>query len=437
MPRRVLIMGAAGRDFHNFNVVYRGDAEVEVVAFTATQIPFIENRRYPAELAGPGYPDGIPIYLEDEMPRLIRDLKVDDVVFAYSDVSHEYVMHRASAVLADGANFLLLGPEASMLPATVPVVAVCAVRTGSGKSQTTRKVVQVLRDHGKRAVVVRHPMPYGDLVAQRVQRFETFEDLDRANVTIEEREEYEPHLRRGTVVYAGVDYGDILAQAQDECDVLVWDGGNNDMPFYRPTVHLTVADPLRAGHELQYHPGETNLRMADAVVINKVDSASPEQVAGVERSVAEVNPTATVILGRSPVTVEEGADIAGKRVLVIEDGPTLTHGEMQYGAGVVAARELGAAEIIDPRSWAVGSMRDVYAKYDVGPVLPAMGYSDEQLREFEQMINAAGADTVLIATPIDLRKLVHIEAPAFRVSYELEEVEGSPTVVDALQPLLD
>jgi predicted GTPase len=437
MPRRVLIMGAAGRDFHNFNVVYRGDAEVEVVAFTATQIPFIENRRYPAELAGPGYPDGIPIYLEDEMPRLIRDLKVDDVVFAYSDVSHEYVMHRASAVLADGANFLLLGPEASMLPATVPVVAVCAVRTGSGKSQTTRKVVQVLRDHGKRAVVVRHPMPYGDLVAQRVQRFETFEDLDRANVTIEEREEYEPHLRRGTVVYAGVDYGDILAQAQDECDVLVWDGGNNDMPFYRPTVHLTVADPLRAGHELQYHPGETNLRMADAVVINKVDSASPEQVARVERSVAEVNPTATVILGRSPVTVEEGADIAGKRVLVIEDGPTLTHGEMQYGAGVVAARELGAAEIIDPRSWAVGSMRDVYAKYDVGPVLPAMGYSAEQLREFEQMINAAGADTVLIATPIDLRKLVHIEAPAFRVSYELEEVEGSPTVVDALQPLLD
>jgi predicted GTPase len=437
MPRRVLIMGAAGRDFHNFNVVYRGDAEVELVAFTATQIPFIENRRYPAELAGPGYPDGIPVYLEDELPRLIRDLKVDDVVFAYSDVSHEYVMHRASAVLADGANFLLLGPEASMLPATVPVVAVCAVRTGSGKSQTTRRVVQVLRDHGKRAVVVRHPMPYGDLVAQRVQRFETFEDLDRANVTIEEREEYEPHLRRGTVVYAGVDYGDILVQAQEECDVLVWDGGNNDIPFYRPTVHLTVADPLRAGHELQYHPGETNLRMADAVVINKVDSAGPEQVAAVERSVAEVNPTATVILGRSPVTVEEAADIAGKRVLVIEDGPTLTHGEMQYGAGVVAARQLGAAEIIDPRAWAVGSMRDVYAKYDVGPVLPAMGYSDEQLREFEQMINAAGSDAVLIATPIDLRKLVHIEAPAFRVSYELEEVEGSPTVADALQPVLD
>jgi predicted GTPase len=437
MPRRVLIMGAAGRDFHNFNVAYRGDPDVEVVAFTATQIPFIEKRRYPGELAGSRYPEGIPIFLEEELPRLLRELKVDDVVFSYSDVSHEYVMHRASAVLADGANFVLLGPDSTMLLATVPVVAVCAVRTGSGKSQTTRKVVEVLRDHGKRAVVVRHPMPYGDLVAQRVQRFETFEDLDRADVTIEEREEYEPHLRRGTVVYAGVDYGAILERAQDECDVLVWDGGNNDIPFFRPTVHLTVADPLRAGHELQYHPGETNLRMADAVVINKVDSATPEQVAAVERSIAEVNPGATVILGRSPVTVEEGADIAGKRVLVIEDGPTLTHGEMAYGAGVVAARRLGAAEIIDPHSWAVGSMKDVYAKYDVGPVLPAMGYSDEQLREFEQMINAAGADAVLIATPIDLRKLVHIEAAAYRVSYDLEEVEGSPTVAEALSTVLD
>jgi predicted GTPase len=437
MARRVLIMGAAGRDFHNFNVVYRGDPEVEVVAFTATQIPFIENRRYPPELAGSGYPDGIPIHLEAELSRLMRELKVDDVVFSYSDVSHEYVMHRASAVLADGASFVLLGPEATMLPATVPVVAVCAVRTGSGKSQTTRRVVQVLRDHGKRAVVVRHPMPYGDLVAQQVQRFETFEDLDRADVTIEEREEYEPHLRRGTVVYAGVDYGGILEQAQSECDVLVWDGGNNDIPFYRPTVHLTVADPLRAGHELRYHPGETNLRMADAVVINKVDSADPEQVAVVERSIAEANPNAAVIHARSPVTVEEGADIVGKRVLVIEDGPTLTHGEMSFGAGVVAARKLGAGEIIDPHPWAVGSMKDVYAKYDVGPVLPAMGYSDEQLREFEQMINSAGADAVLIATPIDLRQLVHIEAPAFRVSYELEEVEGSPTVADILRPVLD
>jgi predicted GTPase len=437
MTRRVLIMGAAGRDFHNFNVVYRDDPETEVVAFTATQIPFIENRRYPAELAGSRYPEGIPIYLEKELDRLIRELHVDDVVFAYSDVSHSYVMHRGSAVLAAGANFVLLGPDATMLDANVPVVAVCAVRTGSGKSQTTRKVVQTLRQHGKKAVVVRHPMPYGDLVAQRVQRFETFEDLDKADVTIEEREEYEPHLRNGTVVYAGVDYEAILEQAQKECDVLLWDGGNNDLPFYRPTVHLTVADPLRAGHELSYHPGETNLRMADAVVINKVDSATPEQVQAIERSIHEVNPDAMVIKGRSPVTVEDGAELSGKRVLVIEDGPTLTHGEMQYGAGVVAAKQLGAGEIVDPREWATGSMKEIYAKYDIGPVLPAMGYSDEQLKEFEHMINAAKADAVLIATPIDLRKLVTIVAPAYRVYYDLEEAEGSPTVEDALRPVLE
>jgi predicted GTPase len=436
MSRRVLIMGAAGRDFHNFNVAYRGNPDVEVVAFTATQIPFIEKRRYPPDLAGPGYPGGIPIHLERELSGLIAELKVDDVVFAYSDVSHEHVMHQASTVLAAGASFVLLGPDATMLQPAIPVVAVCAVRTGSGKSQTTRKVVEVLRGRGKTTVVVRHPMPYGDLVAQRVQRFETFADLDRAGVTIEEREEYEPHLRRGTVVYAGVDYGAILEQAQAECDVLIWDGGNNDLPFYRPTVHLTVADPLRAGHELSYHPGETNLRMADAVVINKIDSATDEQVQQVERSIAEVNREATVVKARSPVAVEDGADLAGKRVLVIEDGPTLTHGEMSYGAGVVAARAQGVAEIIDPRRWAEGSMRDVYAKYEVGPVLPAMGYSDEQLREFEHMINAAGADAVLIATPIDLRKLVRIDAPAYRVSYELEEAQGSPTIEDVLAPVL-
>ena len=436
MTKHVLIMGAAGRDFHNFNVVFRGDPDSEVVAFTATQIPFIENRRYPAELAGAGYPEGIPIFLEGELIRLIDDLKVDDVVFAYSDVSHEYVMHRASAVLAAGANFVLLGPEATMLQAAVPVVAICAVRTGSGKSQTTRKVVEVLRAHDRRVVVVRHPMPYGNLVAQRVQRFETFDDLDRADVTIEEREEYEPHLRRDTVVYAGVDYGEILERAQAECDVLVWDGGNNDLPFYRPTVHITVADPLRAGHEVSYHPGETNLRMANVVVINKIDSAAPDAVQAVERSVQEVNPSALVIRAHSPVTLEDGADLRAKRVLVIEDGPTLTHGEMSYGAGVVAARQHGAAEVIDPRRWAVGSMRDVYAKYQVGPVLPAMGYSDEQLRELEQMINAAGADAVLIATPIDLRRLVRIDPPAHRVSYELEEAEGSATVEQALRPVL-
>jgi predicted GTPase len=437
MPKRVLIMGAAGRDFHNFNVVYRDDPDAEVVAFTATQIPFISDRRYPPELAGPRYPDGIPIHLEDKLTDLIGELAIDDVVFAYSDVSHEYVMHKASTAMAAGASFVLLGPNATMLDANVPVVAICAVRTGSGKSQTTRKVVQTLRDHGKTAVVVRHPMPYGDLNAQRVQRFESFADLDRANVTIEEREEYEPHLRLGTVVYAGVDYGDILEQAQKECDVLVWDGGNNDYPFYRPTVHITVADPLRAGHERSYHPGETNLRMANVVVINKVDSATAEQVGEVERSIREVNPGAMVIHGRSPVTVEDLVDLAGKRVLVIEDGPTLTHGEMQYGAGVVAARNHGAAEIVDPRQWATGTMKDVYAKYDVGPVLPAMGYSKGQLEEFEHMINAADADAVLIATPIDLRKLVSIEKPAYRVFYELEEAEGSATIADALKPVLD
>ena len=437
MARRVLIMGAAGRDFHNFNVVYRDDPEVEVVGFTATQIPFISERRYPPELAGPRYPDGIAISLEEELPRLIEELDVDEVVFAYSDVSHQYVMHRASAVMAAGPSFSLLGPDATMLDANVPVVAVCAVRTGSGKSQTTRKVVRTLRDLGKTAVVVRHPMPYGDLVAQRVQRFASFDDLDRADVTVEEREEYEPHIKNGTVVYAGVDYGDILEQAQKECDVLVWDGGNNDYPFYRPTVHITVADPLRAGHELSYHPGETNLRMADVVVINKIDSATHDQVAEVWGSIREANPRATVIRARSPVTFEDPVDLAGKRVLVIEDGPTLTHGEMRYGAGVVAARQSGAASIVDPRQWAVGTMKDVYAKYDVGPVLPAMGYSADQLKEFEQMINAADVDGVLIATPIDLRKLVHIEKPAYRVFYELEEAEGSPTIADVLGPVLD
>jgi predicted GTPase len=436
MPRRVLIMGAAGRDFHNFNVVYRDDGHVEVVAFTATQIPFIENRRYPPELAGSRYPNGIPIFLEDELPKLIRELHVDDVVFAYSDVSHEYVMHAASRVLASGASFLLLGPSATMIEANVPVVAVCAVRTGAGKSQTTRKVVQTVKDHGKRSVVVRHPMPYGNLVAQRVQRFESFDDLDRANVTIEEREEYEPHLRNGTVVYAGVDYGAILEQAQKECDVLVWDGGNNDYPFYRPTVHIVVADPLRAGHELSYHPGETNFRMADAIVINKVDSATPDQLAEVSRSAGMLNPRAMVIRANSPVRVEGDTDVKGKRVLVIEDGPTLTHGEMKYGAGVVAARREGAAEIVDPRQWAVGSMKDVYAKYHVGPVLPAMGYSEQQLREFESMINQTPVDVVVIATPVDLRPLVDIRKPAVRVFYDLEEIEGSPTVEEALAPVL-
>ena len=437
MTRRVLIMGAAGRDFHNFNVVYRDDPETEVVAFTATQIPFIANRRYPPELAGSQYPDGIPIHLEDSLSRLIRDLRVDQVVFAYSDVSHEYVMHQASVAMAAGASFVLLGPNETMLDGAVPIVAVCAVRTGSGKSQTTRHVVRTLKEHGKTPVVVRHPMPYGDIVKQRVQRFQTFDDLDQANVTIEEREEYEPHLRNNTVVFAGVDYGAILEQAQKECDVLVWDGGNNDYPFYRPNVHIVVADPLRAGHELSYHPGETNFRMADVIVINKVDSATEDEVQEVMYSAGAVNADALIIKARSPVRVDEdGAKIAGKRVLVIEDGPTLTHGEMLYGAGVVAARQHGAAEVVDPRQWAVGTLKDVYAKYEVGPVLPAMGYSSEQLHELETMINSTPVDVVLVASPIDLRHLINIEKPAVRVTYELEETEGSPTMAEALRPVL-
>jgi predicted GTPase len=436
MKRRVLIMGAAGRDFHNFNVVYRNDPDTEVVAFTATQIPFIGDRRYPPELSGSRYPDGIHVYDEERLPQLIRELEVDEVVFSYSDVPHDYVMHRASLCHAAGASFLLLGPNDTMLQAEVPVVAVCAVRTGSGKSQTTRRVVATLREHGKIPVVVRHPMPYGDLVAQRAQRFETIEDLDRANVTIEEREEFEPHLAHGTVVYAGVDYGEVLAQAQKECDVLVWDGGNNDYPFYRPRVHLVVADPLRAGHELRYHPGETNFRMADVIVINKIDSATPEQIAEVEASARKVNPDALIIKAKSPVRLEGEGDLEGKRVLVIEDGPTLTHGEMLYGAGVVAARQRGAAEIVDPRELAVGSMKEIYAKYEIGPVLPAMGYSAQQLRELETMINSAPADVVVIATPVDLRRLIDIDKPAVRAHYDLVEAEGSPTMTDALRPVL-
>jgi predicted GTPase len=436
MPRRVLIMGAAGRDFHNFNTVYRDNPDYEVVAFTATQIPFINDRTYPAELAGSRYPNGIPIHDESELDRLIRDERVDDVVFAYSDVSHEYVMHEGSQVLAAGATFELLGPNATMLDARVPVVAVCAVRTGSGKSQTTRAVAKVLRGARKRVVAVRHPMPYGDLKAQRVQRFETLEDLDANDVTIEEREEYEPHLNAGTVTYAGVDYGEILRRAQAECDVLLWDGGNNDLPFYRPRIHIVVADPLRAGHETTYHPGEANLRMADVIVINKMDSATTEQVTRLETTIERLNPAATVIKANSPVTVEDPSQIVGKRVLVVEDGPTLTHGEMKYGAGVVAARRNGAAEIVDPRRWAVGTIDETFRKYDVGPVLPAMGYSDEQLAEMEKIIDQAEADLVLIASPIDLRHVIDIRKPAVRVRYELEEVPGSPTLRDVLRPVL-
>jgi predicted GTPase len=430
-------MGAAGRDFHNFNVAYRGDRRYEVVAFTATQIPYIDDRMYPPSLAGERYPNGIPIHDESELAQLIRDERVDDVVFSYSDVSHQYVMHRASEVLAAGANFELLGPSETMLKATVPVVAVCAVRTGSGKSQTTRAIAQTLKDQGKRVVAVRHPMPYGNLEAQRVQRFATLEDLDRYDTTIEEREEYEPHITSGTIIYAGVDYGDILERAQAECDVLLWDGGNNDLPFYAPDVHVVVADPLRAGHETSYHPGEANLRMADVIVINKMDSAAIEQVNQLMDTIRELNPTATVVRANSRVSVDDPEAIRGKRALVVEDGPTLTHGEMKFGAGVVAARTHGAAEIVDPRPWAVGSIAETFRKYDVGPVLPAMGYSDGQLAEMAQIIDSAEVDVVVIGTPIDLRRVIEISKPAVRVRYDLEVLPDSPSLLDVLKPVLE
>jgi predicted GTPase len=429
-------MGAAGRDFHHFNVAFRDDPDVEVVAFTATQIPFIDDRTYPASLAGPRYPNGIPIHDERELIRLITEEHVDDVVFSYSDVSHAYVMHMASRVMAAGANFVLLGPNATMLDATVPVVAVCAVRTGSGKSQVTRAIAGALKDAGKRVVAVRHPMPYGDLEAQRVQRYATIDDLDRYRTTIEEREEYEPHIASGTVIYAGVDYGDILAQAQAECDVLLWDGGNNDLPFYTPDLHVVVADPLRAGHETSYYPGETNLRMADVIIVNKMDSATSEQVEAVLGSIRETNPDAIVVKANSRVTVDEPEALRGKRVLVIEDGPTLTHGEMKFGAGVVAARAHGAAEIVDPRPWAVGTIADTFRKYDVGPVLPAMGYSDGQLAEMERIIAAAEVDVVVIGTPIDLRRVIDISKPAYRVQYDLEVLPDSPSLDDVLKPVI-
>jgi len=436
MPRRVLIMGAAGRDFHNFNVAYRDDQRYEVVAFTATQIPFINDRTYPAELAGSRYPNGIQIHDESELTELIKELRVDDVVFSYSDVSHEYVMHKGSEALAAGANFELLGPNETMLEAKVPVVSVCAVRTGAGKSQTTRAIADTLKAAGKRVVAVRHPMPYGDLAAQRVQRYANLSDLDAYDTTIEEREEYEPHITTGTIIYAGVDYGDILAQAQEECDVLIWDGGNNDLPFYKPTVHVVVADPLRAGHETTYHPGEANIRMADVIVINKMDSASIVQVNALLDTIHRVNPGATVVKANSRVTVDDPAAISGKRVLVVEDGPTLTHGEMKFGAGVVAARAHGAAEIVDPRPWAIGTIDAAFRKYNVGAVLPAMGYSEGQLAEMAQIIDAADADIVVIGTPIDLRRVIEIKKPAVRVQYDLDVLPDSPSLVDVLGPVL-
>ncbi|HEV8702737.1 MAG TPA: cyclic 2,3-diphosphoglycerate synthase [Candidatus Polarisedimenticolia bacterium] len=433
--RRVLIMGAAGRDFHDFNVRYRDHPEFEVVGFTATQIPNITDRRYPAQLAGPRYPDGIPIYEEDRIEELIGRLSVDLVVFAYSDVSHEHVMHKGSQVIAAGADFVLMGFNETSLKSVKPVVSVCAVRTGAGKSQTTRRVCRKLLDRGRRVVAVRHPMPYGDLVKQAVQRFAAFEDLDRYECTIEEREEYEPHLKNGTVVYAGVDYGAILKEAEREADVIVWDGGNNDLPFYKPDVEIVVVDPHRPGHELRYHPGEANLRRASCIVINKIDTADKRGIEEVKANIARYNPRALVIEGASPVTVEDPTAIRGKRVLVVEDGPTLTHGEMGYGAGVIAAQRFGAASLVDPRPYAVGSIAATFRKYPgIGPLLPAVGYGEKQMDELKQTIEKVDCDLVLIATPIDLRRTIRFERPALRVTYELQEI-GKPDLDDALDRL--
>ncbi len=433
MATRIIIMGAAGRDFHNFNTVFRGDASSEVVAFTATQIPDIDDRRYPPELAGPHYPEGVPIYAEEELPRLISDLKADQVIFAYSDVSHETVMHKASLVLACGADFRLIGPAASSIRSRVPLVSVCAVRTGSGKSQTTRRVLRILRGKGRRAVAIRHPMPYGNLVEQKVQRFAALEDLDRHHCTIEEREEYEPHIAEGGVIYAGVDYGAILAEAEKEADVIVWDGGNNDLPFYVSDLEIVVVDPHRPGHERTYHPGEANLRRADVAVINKIGSAPPEGVEAVRRSIHELNPRAVVVEAASPLFVDEPERIRGQRVLAIEDGPTLTHGGMKYGAGVLAARRHGAAEIVDPRPWAVGRLKETFEIYpEIGTLLPAMGYGEEQMKDLAETIARTPADVVLVATPIDLRRIIQIDKPALRVHYELQEI-GKPDLEDVLK----
>jgi predicted GTPase len=432
-PIKTLIMGAAGRDFHNFNVYFKDNADYEVIAFTATQIPNIEDRHYPASLAGHLYPEGIPIYPENDLVRLINEKKINQVIFAYSDVPHEYVMHKASICLAAGADFRLMGLNATQLKSSKPVVSVGAVRTGSGKSQTTRRVSLILRDMGYKVAAIRHPMPYGDLAKQAVQRFAVYEDLDKNDCTIEEREEYEPHLENGVIVYAGVDYEKILRQAEKEVDIILWDGGNNDLPFYKSDFHIVVADPHRPGHESTYHPGEANARCADVFVINKVDTANREDVLKVREQLSLLNPGAQIIEGASPLFVDDPTAIRGARVLVVEDGPTLTHGEMAYGAGWVAARRFGAAEIVDPRPYAVGSILETYAKYPTtGKVLPAMGYGDEQQKELETTINNADVDLVIVGTPIDLGRILKINKPTQRVRYELQEI-GVPTLSDLLR----
>jgi predicted GTPase len=440
--RRVVIMGSAGRDFHDFNVVYRNDPACEIVAFTAadSQIPGIAGRSYPPELAGPLYPDGIPILAEADLERVIADKSVDLVVFAYSDVSHEHVMHCASRALACGADFELLGPKRTMLRSSRPVLATGATRTGAGKSQTTRYLAALLEKQGLRVVVVRHPMPYGDLTAQRMQRYASHADLDRYETTIEEREEYEPHLDAGRVMYAGVDYEAILRAAEVEADVVIWEGGNNDFPFFAPDLLVVVADPLRPGHELRYHPGETNVRMADVVVVNKVDAATPAAVDEVRANVAALNPRARIVLARSVLTLQ-GGEIVGKRVAVVEDGPTLTHGGMTFGAGIVAARQFGAAEIVDPAPYAVGELAQTLARYPtLEHLLPAMGYGNGQMRELEKTLNLMPADLVLSATPIDLTRVLQLRKPIVRVRYELEELPaqaGQASLAELLKPIVE
>lgn len=424
MRKKIIIMGAAGRDFHNFNVYFRNNSRYKVVAFTAAQIPGIQCRVYPPELAGTDYPNGIPVYPEEELPQLIREFDVDQVVFAYSDVSHEYVMHKASLVLASGADFCFMGSKTTMLKAKVPVISVCAVRTGSGKSQTSRQIAKILKDKGLKVVVVRHPMPYGDLKKQILQRFASHQDLDNCECTIEELEEYEPHVDNGIVVYAGVDYEKILEEAQKEADIIIWDGGNNDLPFLKPDLHIVVADPHRAGHELTYYPSEVNLRLANVVIVNKVDTADSAKIKQVKENVELVNSKAVILDASSPITVDKPELITGKRVLVIEDGPTVTHGNMPYGAAAIAAKKFGAKELVNPKPYAVGSIKATYAQYPhLDMVLPAVGYGETQIAELEETINSTPCDVVLIGTPIDLRRVIKVNKPTVRVKYELQVIE--------------
>lgn len=436
MKKRVVIMGAAGRDFHNFNTIFRDNKDYQVICFTATQIPDIDGRKYPAELAGGLYPEGIPIFAEEDLAKIIEEHKIDEVVFSYSDVSHEYIMNKASMVVAAGADFRLLSTKSTMVESSKPVISICAVRTGCGKSQTTRKVCEYFIAKGKKVVAVRHPMPYGDLVKQNVQRFATMEDLVKHKCTIEEREEYEPHIKKGVVVYAGVDYEKILREAEKEADIVIWDGGNNDTPFFKSDLEIVVADPHRPGHEITYFPGEVNFRRADVVVINKIDTADLDSINEVRHNLMSVNPDAAVIDGASPIFVEGYQKIKGKRVLVVEDGPTLTHGEMEYGAGVVAAMRYGADELVDPRPYTTGTITDTFEKYPyIGTLLPAMGYGDQQVKDLEDTINATECDLVIIATPIDLGQIIKINKDYAKVSYELQEI-GKPDLEDVLKKFI-